>query len=260
LNQILSRIANRSHWMLGLVLLGWASSSTVATVALYRPAQATAETLKVNYRDGHPRVLVAESASVEQVAMAEPVDAVAVVEEVAPAVVEEVAPAVVEEVAPVVRIPRNPEEAFIFSLVDGAQESDRITGVPASVTIAQGILESAWGRSRLSSEAHNYFGIKAQTREGTAGVVYMQTWEVENGQNVMRNEPFRRYNSAAESLIDHGYFFVENPRYARAMAEAQDPRAFARRINEAGYATDPAYAPKLISLMDKYELYQYDVN
>jgi flagellum-specific peptidoglycan hydrolase FlgJ len=157
------------------------------------------------------------------------------------------------------RAARNNEEAFIFGLVEGAQESQRETRVPASVTIAQGILESSWGRSGLSTKAHNYFGVKAQTKEGPAGVVYMDTWEVENGENVMRSEPFRSYHNAAESLIDHGRFFVENRRYAAALAVADDPRAFARQINIAGYATDPAYAPKLISLMDKYDLYQYDL-
>jgi flagellum-specific peptidoglycan hydrolase FlgJ len=155
--------------------------------------------------------------------------------------------------------PQNAQEAFIYSLVPGARESQLVTGVPASVTLAQGILESNWGRSGLSTRGHNYFGIKALTKEGPAGVIWMETWEVENGRNVTRNEPFRQYNNAAESLIDHGYFFVENGRYANAMAAAKDPREFARRINQAGYATDPQYAPKLISLMDAYNLYQFDL-
>jgi flagellum-specific peptidoglycan hydrolase FlgJ len=206
-----------------------------------------------------PELLPASVAAIEPLQVggtaALTIDAPAPVAEV----VAEPVPEAKVEAAPVERVPSSPEEAFIFSLATGAQESQRITRVPASVTIAQAILESGWGRSRLSSEAHNYFGIKAQTKEGPAGVVYMQTWEVEGGQNVMRDEPFRRYNNAAESLTDHGYFFVENRRYAGALDAADDAREFARRINAAGYATDPAYAPKLISLMDKYDLYQYDV-
>ena len=69
---------------------------------------------------------------------------------------------------------------------------------------------------------------------------------------------FRRYNSMEESFIDHGLFFVENGRYASAMAVRDDPRAFAAAINRAGYATDPSYASKLIGLMDRYNLYRYD--
>jgi flagellum-specific peptidoglycan hydrolase FlgJ len=165
-----------------------------------------------------------------------------------------------EIVAQSARTPSSPQEAFIFSLASGAQESQRVTGVPASVTIAQGILESSWGKSKLSREGHNYFGIKALSKEGPAGVVWMQTWEVENGENIMVEAPFRRYNNAAESLIDHGYFFVENRRYAGALQAKGDAQEFARRINAAGYATDPAYAPKLISIMDQWDLYQYDVH
>jgi flagellar protein FlgJ len=66
------------------------------------------------------------------------------------------------------------------------------------------------------------------------------------------------YNSVAESFVDHGQFFLENRRYAAAMAARADPRQFAREINRAGYATDPAYATKLIGLMDRYDLYRFD--
>jgi LysM repeat protein len=152
------------------------------------------------------------------------------------------------------------EEAFIFRMVEGARESQRVTGVPASVTIAQAILETYWGSSFLAREANNYFGIKAHTRPGPAGVVWIDAWEVLNGENVVVPEPFRKYNSAAESLVDHGKFFLENGRYRTALQATNDPREFARRINAAGYATDPAYAPKLITYMDRYNLYQYDLS
>jgi flagellar protein FlgJ len=131
--------------------------------------------------------------------------------------------------------------------------------VPASVAIAQAILESDWGGSRLSAEFHNYFGIKATSKPGTAGVVWFNTWEVIDGANVTVRAAFRAYARAADSFIDHGRFFIENPRYAAAMAARHDPRQFAREINKAGYATDPNYAPKLITLMDRYDLYAYDV-
>jgi flagellar protein FlgJ len=151
-----------------------------------------------------------------------------------------------------------PQEQFIASIAEAAVESAYATGVPASVTIAQAILESYWGSSRLAREANNYFGIKAQTRSGSAGSVRFDVWEVIGGRNVMQSQAFRAYKTVAESFVDHGVFFVENGRYARAMAVKGDPRQFAREVNRAGYATDPSYASKLIGLMDRYELYRYD--
>jgi flagellum-specific peptidoglycan hydrolase FlgJ len=151
-----------------------------------------------------------------------------------------------------------PQEHFIGSIAEAAVESADRTGVPASVTIAQAILESYWGSSRLAREANNYFGIKAQTKLGSAGSVWFDVWEVIGGRNVMQSQAFRAYTNIAESFVDHGLFFVENGRYARAMAARDDARQFAREINRAGYATDPAYSSKLIGLMDRYDLYRYD--
>jgi flagellum-specific peptidoglycan hydrolase FlgJ len=151
-----------------------------------------------------------------------------------------------------------PQERFISSIGEAAVKSADDTGVPASVTIAQAILESYWGSSRLAREANNYFGIKAQTRQGSAGAVRFDVWEVIGGRNVMQNQAFRAYTSVAESFVDHGTFLTENGRYARALAVRDDPKQFAREINRAGYATDPAYASKLIALMDRYNLYRYD--
>lgn len=154
--------------------------------------------------------------------------------------------------------PSTPQDQFIQSIADAAVVSYERTGVPASVTIAQAILESYWGSSRLAREANNYFGIKAQTKPGPAGVVRFDVWEVLGGQNVVRSEAFRSYNTVAESFMDHGSFFLENGRYSAAMAARNDAKQFAREISRAGYATDPAYAPKLIALMDRYNLYAYD--
>ena len=151
-----------------------------------------------------------------------------------------------------------PQEQFIATIADAAVDSAYQTGVPASVTIAQAILESYWGSSRLAREANNYFGIKAQTRAGSAGSVSYAVWEVIGGRNVVQNQAFRAYNTVSESFVDHGLFLVENGRYAGAMAVKDDPRAFARAINQEGYATDPSYASKLIGLMDRYDLYRYD--
>jgi flagellum-specific peptidoglycan hydrolase FlgJ len=151
-----------------------------------------------------------------------------------------------------------PQEQFIASIAEAAVDSADRTGVPASVTIAQAILESYWGSSRLAHEANNYFGIKAQTRGGSAGSIWFDVWEVIGGRNVMQSQAFRAYNTISESFVDHGLFFVENARYASAMAVRDDPRQFARQINRDGYATDPSYASKLIGLMDRYDLYRFD--
>jgi flagellum-specific peptidoglycan hydrolase FlgJ len=169
--------------------------------------------------------------------------------------------AAVAPAAPPRKLPtlgNTPQEQFIASIAAAAVETADRTGVPASVTIAQAILESYWGSSRLAREANNYFGIKAQTRQGSAGTVWFDVWEVIGGRNVVRSEPFRAYNDIAESFVDHGRFFTENTRYAAAMAARADAQQFAREINRAGYATDPAYASKLIALMDRYNLYRYD--
>jgi flagellum-specific peptidoglycan hydrolase FlgJ len=162
---------------------------------------------------------------------------------------------------PAHRLPRlgnTPQEQFISSIAEAAVRSADQTGVPASVTIAQAILESYWGSSRLARDANNYFGIKAQTHGGSAGSIWLNVWEVIGGRNVVESQAFRAYNSIAESFVDHGQFFLENGRYNSAMAARDDPRQFAREINRAGYATDPAYASKLIGLMDRYNLYRYD--
>jgi flagellar protein FlgJ len=151
-----------------------------------------------------------------------------------------------------------PQEQFIAGIAPAAVDSQDATGVPASVTIAQAIIESYWGSSRLSAEDNNYFGIKGDSQPGTAGVVWFDTWEVRGGRSVMINAPFRAYNSMAESFVDHGNFFLDNSRYASAMAVKDDARQFAQAIARDGYATDPGYAGKLIQLMDRYDLYRYD--
>ena len=150
------------------------------------------------------------------------------------------------------------KEEFLAAAAAAAQASSARSGLPAGITVAQAALESDWGNSHLSREANNYFGIKAQTRGGSAGSIWFDVWEVIGGRNVMQSQAFRAYNSIAESFVDHGRFFVENSRYSGAVAARDDPRQFAREINRAGYATDPTYASKLIGLMDRYDLYRYD--
>jgi LysM repeat protein len=151
-----------------------------------------------------------------------------------------------------------PQEQFIALIADAAMDSHERTGIPASATIAQAILESYWGSSRLAREANNFFGLKAQTKPGPAGVMWLDVWEAIGGYNRVQREPFRVYSDVAESFLDYGRFFIENGRYAAALAERNDPKRFVREISRAGYATDPTYAGKLIGLMDRYDLYRFD--
>jgi mannosyl-glycoprotein endo-beta-N-acetylglucosaminidase len=147
---------------------------------------------------------------------------------------------------------------FINAVGAAARVSMKTSGVPASVTVAQAILESDWGRSRLTQQGNNLFGIKALGGPGPDGVVTMATWEQTSSGDVIVQAPFRAYYTLEQSIDDHGKFFTSNKRYADAMAVASDARAFAKAIQNDGYATDPSYASKLIGLMDKYNLYQFD--
>ena len=154
--------------------------------------------------------------------------------------------------------PTDPKEAFIHAASAAARDSQVVTGVPASVAVAQAILESDWGRATIGN-ANNYFGIKATSGPGPAGIVWAETREFIGGAWTTVRAPFRAYHSMAESFLDHGRLLAENSRYARAFDFKDDPRAFARMIHQAGYATDPDYARKLIGLMDAYDLYRFDL-
>jgi flagellum-specific peptidoglycan hydrolase FlgJ len=145
---------------------------------------------------------------------------------------------------------------FIAAAGPLAKESKQTTGVPAAVTLAQGILESASGT--LTAGANNYFGIKAQLvspgtfRWGTqaVGCVHKPTNEVEGGRTVRQIGQFRMYPSMRQSFDDHGLFLKQNSRYAPAFAHSDDPEKFAQAIHKAGYATDPSYSSLLIKLMN----------
>jgi hypothetical protein len=152
-----------------------------------------------------------------------------------------------------------PPDAFISTIAAAAAtaQSDPAQ-LPVSVTIAQAILESNWGQSALSREANNYFGIKATRRIGNDGAVWMPTLETAQGGSYTVVAPFRAYRSLADSVADHAALLEHAPAYRDALQAVGSPDEFARRIGEAGYSTDPAYADKLIALMHNFDLYQYD--
>ena len=154
---------------------------------------------------------------------------------------------------------------FINDAVGPAQASQTETGVPASVSIAQAILESGWGDHHIGN-ANNYFGIKCQTgQNGTlyfgtiaTGCVSVDTQEWDGSKYITIKSNFRTYANMTDSFRDHGHFFLDNPRYSVALKYTNDPKQFAIEIQKAGYATSPTYAKDLIGLMDQYNLYQYD--
>jgi len=146
------------------------------------------------------------------------------------------------------------EQAFINEVAPWAMAAQRRYGVPASVTIAQAIDESGWGRSVLATRDHNLFGIKGA---GPAGTDLVPTREYQAGQLVSQASSFRVYNNIAESVDDHGKLLATSQYYRQAMGERRDPNAFAAALTGV-YATDPEYGTKLVSLMQRYDLYRYD--
>jgi hypothetical protein len=154
--------------------------------------------------------------------------------------------------APDVR--RMTKSQFIAFVGENARRAMAATGVPASVTVAQAILETGWGKHTVG-EAKNLFGIKGR---GPLGSVRAPTREYVNGKWVTVDADFAKYDSFEQSITEHARFFLRNRRYGRALQFKSDPDAFAREIHKAGYATAPDYASKLIELMRQHDLYRFD--
>lgn len=143
---------------------------------------------------------------------------------------------------------------FIESVAQGAINGWTKYGVLPSVTVAQAILESGWGQSALSTQAHNLFGIKGSYN---GQYVTIQTREVYNGQSYYIYDNFRKYANNSESVEDHGNFLYSNSRYANLLGD-QSYASVARKLQADGYATDPSYASSLIKLVEMYNLTQLD--
>lgn len=143
--------------------------------------------------------------------------------------------------------------AFAATFGPAAREAMKSSGVPASIILAQAALETGWGASTIGG-AKNLFGIKGT---GPAGTTSVSTQEFINGRMVSVRAGFRKYNSWTESIADHSRL-LQNSRYRNAMNNKDNPDQFARELQRAGYATDPNYASKLISIMKQNNLYQYD--
>jgi len=146
---------------------------------------------------------------------------------------------------------------FIARIAPAAQRSQKKNGVPASIILAQAILESAWGQSSLTARHNNYFGIK-DSRRFDEGYCEFRTEEVLAGERVNLIARFEAFKDVASCFDAHGRLLAENKRYAPAMADADDPFVFAARLYECGYATDPDYAKKLAQLITTYKLTRFD--
>lgn len=148
-------------------------------------------------------------------------------------------------------LPKGFRGDFLGTVVDGASFADWRDGVPASVTLAQAILESDWGRS---APGHNLFGLKG---EGPAGSNVRRVVEYRGGRRRHKMAPFRAYHAPAEAMEDHARILSSSSRYARARAAGDDAEAYARAL-QGVYATDPRYAKKLGKIIAALDLGRFD--
>lgn len=140
-------------------------------------------------------------------------------------------------------------ERYIYNFSDIAKEEMKLYGIPASITLAQGVLESSAGQGELTLKSNNHFGIKCNGWEGET--VYHDDDALD--------ECFRKYNNPKYSFRDHSLFLKDRRRYASLFElDKDDYKSWASGLKSAGYATDPKYPAKLISIIERYELHKYD--
>jgi len=131
-----------------------------------------------------------------------------------------------------------------------AKDEMQLYGIPASITLAQGILESGAGRSGLSRKSNNHFGIKCH-KDWTGERVYHDDDELQ--------ECFRKYKDPDKSFRDHSLFLTERTRYKDLFKlKKDDYKGWAKGLRKAGYATDPKYPKKLIDIIERYKLFKLD--
>lgn len=145
---------------------------------------------------------------------------------------------------------------FISAVGPAARASMLQTKIPASFVTAEGALESGWGGSQLCTAAYNLFGIKADP-SWTGPVFVLPTREYLDGQWVMVQAKWRKYSDWLGSIQDHAEFLLTNPRYKGAFAYTSGS-TFAQAIQACGYATDPNYAAKIISIIKTHNLSTLD--
>ncbi len=155
-----------------------------------------------------------------------------------------------QKAAPSAETALSPRKTYIATYAKWAVKEMKRTGIPASITLAQGILESGNGQSRLATEGNNHFGIKCH--DGWKG----KTMFVDDDKP---DECFRVYRDPKQSYKDHSEFLLNRSRYdGLFLLDPRDYAAWARGLKAAGYATSPTYAEKLIKIIEEEELYRFD--
>ena len=150
----------------------------------------------------------------------------------------------------ILAVAQNKTESYISKYSSAAIAEMEIYGIPASITLAQGILESGNGESRLAVDGKNHFGIKCHSN-----------W---NGKRIIedddeKGECFRKYSKVSESYRDHSLFLTERGRYSFLFEyNKTDYKKWAKGLKKAGYATNPKYPTLLIDLIEKYDLSRFD--
>lgn len=142
---------------------------------------------------------------------------------------------------------------FIESLYPQALEAAKQLNIDPKALLAQAAVETGWGKYLIhqadGSNSHNLFGIKADARwQGDKAVV--ETLEYENGIASKQKAAFRSYDDFESSMADYAHFIQDNPRYSQALEQTQSPRDYFEALQEAGYATDPQYADKVMSVFN----------
>ena len=150
------------------------------------------------------------------------------------------------------------QQTFLQLAVPAAMASQAATGVPASITIAQAILESGWGQSGLAKKANNFFGIKAAAHAAPDSYIQLPTEEIGLGHAVTEEADFAKYASVADGFKAHGLLLMQASRYAPAMAVRNSPAQFAAHLQKCGYSTNPNYASELMKIVAELDLAQYD--
>ena len=145
---------------------------------------------------------------------------------------------------------------FCAQMQGQAEQAQTLTGIPAAYILAQAALESGWGQRDIrladGSASHNLFGIKAGA-DWQGKVAEVLTTEYQNGVAHKVVAKFKAYDSAAEAFTDYAQMLTKNPRYQALLANAQSAEGFAWGMQKAGYATDPAYAGKLLKVIQRIE-------
>jgi LysM repeat protein len=146
--------------------------------------------------------------------------------------------------------PKMSPEQYIQNFKEDAIKEMQTHNIPASITLAQGMLESGNGNSELALKANNHFGIKCHA--DWKGPTFIQDDD-------KKDECFRKYASVLDSYNDHALFLTSRSNYSKLFElKITDYKGWSKGLKDAGYATDPKYPERLIKLIETYELYQYD--